>query len=292
MEIFFDALGTTWHITVESAASNEKLREVLMAKTAAFEKRFSRFVDSEVTQFRAAAAGTYPISKELTKLLQYADQLRSLTGGIFDPGIATLLESAGYAANYQLQPDEKLIRQWKLPEWSLNATAKTVTIDGPIVFDLGGFGKGYWIDQLAGELSKQGSMHWIVEGGGDMVASTKSSGESYHIALEYPGRAGMAIGTVELKNQGLAVSDTFKRRWGKWHHLVNGSTKQPVSQIRGVITLAENALIADMMTSAIALSDRRTYTEIGQKLQGEYLVILSDNQVIMSSGWPGEVFSA
>lgn len=216
----FEALGTAWSILIDAPASElseagadlETLRSELIALTDIFDHRFSRFKpDTEATAFRHADSGTYPISPEFTQLLARSDVLRQLTDGAFDPAVGGLLEAAGYDPQYQLKPDANSLATWKLPNWSVNTKDHTLTIDGPVVFDIGGTGKGYWIDVLSQYLLEKGFTYHLVEGGGDMKATTKANGDGYTIALEWPGRPDMAIGVVTLKNQGLAASDVFKR---------------------------------------------------------------------------------
>lgn len=300
MPVFaFEALGTAWNIMIDEPASGlteagfdfESLQNEVIKKTAEFERRFSRFQSgSEVTALREAPAGTYPISPEFTQLLAKSDRLRQLTAGAFDPAVGGLLEAAGYNSTYQLQPQPTALAAWKLPTWSVDAQNQTLTIDGGAIFDLGGIGKGYWIDQISQYLITQGYFHHLVDGGGDMVATTKANGSGYKIALEWPGKPDLAIGTLILKNQGFAASDVFRRRWQHWHHLVNPTLKQSVTQIVGCLAVADSAWQADELTSLLALTDPDQYAAKVAQLGGEYLVVLANQKVIVSPGWPGELF--
>lgn len=296
-QLAFEALGTAWTILIDEPASVEAgfdfdaLRNTLIDKTAVFDQRFSRFKsDTEAVQFRSAAAGTYPISEEFSLILDRADRLRRLTDGAFDPAVGGLLEAAGYDAAYSLQPQAQTIVNWQLPQWQVDTQAQTVTIDGPVIFDIGGTGKGYWIDQLSSYLHEVGLPHHLVEGGGDMMATTKANGEGYRIALEWPGREDMAIGTLTLRNQGFAASDIFRRQWRDWNHLVNVPLKQPVQHLHGVMAVAGSAWQADELTSLLSLTDPHQYAQRVPHVGGEYLVVLADGSVSFSPSWPGELF--
>lgn len=295
----FDALGTTWTILIDQVVEEdegsigqlEQTRLELIKLTNNFELQFSRFIaQSQACQFRHAMAGTYSISSELTHILSRADVLKQLTDGLFDPAIGGLLEILGYDPAYQLKPDVQLLKNWQIPIWSLDESSNLLKIDGPVIFDIGGTGKGYWIDVLSEYLLKVGYPYHLVDGGGDMVATTKANGEGFVVALEWPGRPDMAIGEVALSNQGLAVSDTFRRRWHDWNHLVDWSRKQAVQQINGCMAIASTAWRADEMTSMLALSEASQYSSRVQFLSGEYLVIKSDNQILVSDNWPGQFF--
>lgn len=263
-------------------------RQALVEMVAHFEKRFSRFLlESEVNQFREARPGTHEISEEFSRLLVRADALRGLTQGKYDPAVGRLLEQAGYDPSYRFE-EEKTADEYVLPKWSL--VGRNLTIDGPVVFDLGGIGKGYCIDLVAEFLKERGYVYFLVEGGGDMYGTTKHDGGAYRVALEWPGKPDTAFGIVELRSQGIAVSDSFKRRWKNWHHILDLETKKPVQATIGCAALAKSAFDADCLTSVLFLSSSEVYGKASQELQGEYVVFQENGTVLASQGWPGELF--
>lgn len=295
----FNALGTAWSISIDQAdfafptkSEADGLWEKVVGHTSEFERHFSRFKDrSESRQFVNASAGTYPISKQMTDLLAVAENLRSLTDGAYDPAVGGLMEAAGYTPDYTLTPDEKKLESWHVPVWSLHPKDHTVTIDGPILFDFGGMGKGYWIDQISALLIAEKHPHHLVEGGGDMFATTKADGTGWNVAIEYPGKTDMALGTYVLNNQGLAASDIFRRRWRKWHHFVDVTLKQPTNHIAGCVAVSDSAWKADQITSVLALTDPTKFSDIVDQIGGEFVVLLSNGDANISSNWHGKIFA-
>lgn len=289
METFtFTALGTGWSIMLDTAVFSEALKKQILEDVQSFEHRFSRFLPkSEVNQFREALPGTYAISLEFAVLLKEADKLRVLTDGAYDPAVGGLLEHAGYDATYQLEPDGQEAT-YRIPQWSL--AEQELTIDGAVIFDLGGIGKGYCIDMVADILKQQGERYFLVEGGGDMYGTTKRDGSPYRVALEWPGKPDTAFGVVELNHQGVAVSDSFKRRWGKWHHILDPHTKQPIEGVIGAAAVAPSAFAADCMTSGLFLAPPQKYGELSRALEAQYVVFRQDGTVGVSPQWGGELF--
>ncbi len=280
------ALGTGWSVLVDTPTFPLAHEEEIKNWLAQFERRFSRFIpNSEVNAFRTVTAGTYPISPELFTLLERASELRTLTQGKYDPVAGELLERAGYGqGNFaSLSP-----KGFKPPHWSLEAGS--LVLDGPAVFDLGGIGKGYAIDAVGKQLRELWYAHFLVEGGGDMFGTSKADGSPWHIALEYPGQPELAAGTIELQDQGLAVSDRFRRRFGAWHHIVNPETKEPIHSLDGCAALAPSAWAADCMTSGLFLGREENYQALAQSFQAEYLVFFPRGETLISSHWPGELF--
>lgn len=284
-QIDFQGLGTVWSILVDTDTIVTDLADEIEKVAQNFERRFSRFlVDSEVNAFREAASGSYPVSIELAALLLRADALRQATQGAYNPAIGAVLERAGYGGKQQSKVDPHV-----LTPWSIEGTM--LSLGGPIAFDLGGIGKGYLIDELGKQIDQAGYPYYLVDGGGDLYGTTKRDGRPWRAAVEYPGKPDLAASVVELHHQGLAVSDSFRRRFGKHHHVMNATTQKSVQSMVGCAALAPNAWAADCMTSGLFLGEASCYSELQQLFSAEYMVFLADGQALVSRQWPGEVFS-
>ncbi|MGB4942487.1 MAG: FAD:protein FMN transferase, partial [Candidatus Moraniibacteriota bacterium] len=272
--IDFQGLGTVWSIMIDSDLVPESLRQTIVDFARDFESRFSRFLpDSEVNAFREAVVGTYPLSSEFARLLRRAAELRTLTGGGYDPIVGGVLEGAGYGAQSGVNP---VPYGPVLPTWSI--AGGDLTLDGPIAFDVGGIGKGYCIDRIADLIRTAGYGHFIVDGGGDMFATTKADGQPWRVAIEYPGKPDVAAGIVELCNRGLAVSDSFRRRFGKWHHLVDMGARKSVETVVGCAAVAPDAWAADCMTSGLFFAPPEQFPTLARALAAAYLVFRADGQ--------------
>lgn len=282
----FQGLGTAWSIAVDAPSIPDELSQQVIQYARDFESRFSRFLPkSEVNAFREATAGTYPISAEFARLLARAAELRTLTGGVYDPAVGGVLEGAGYGGQSGLAP----VRYGeRLPVWSISG--EVVMLDGPIAFDLGGIGKGYCIDRIADIIRAAGYDHFIVDGGGDMYGTTKADGRPWRVAIEYPGKPDTAAGVVELCDQGLAVSDTFRRRFGKEHHLMDPNVRKSIETTVGAAAVAPDAWSADCMTSGLFFASPERYGEVAAVLRASYLVFYADGRAVASETWQGELF--
>ncbi len=286
-EFSFDGLGTKWFVRIDGASVTEEVKQNIFHFTQHFEKRFSRFLrESEVNAFRTSHRGLYPISSDFFSLLHQADILRTVTRGRYNPVVASFLEEIGYGNTKNL-PHFNRVRE-DIPQWALKN--QMLFIDGPIAFDFGGIGKGYCIDKIADILKRAGYEYFLVDGGGDMFATTKASGDPFRVAIEYPGKPNMAVGTITLSHQGLAMSDGFRRHFGKWNHLIDMESHQSVETIIGCAGLAKTAFMADSMTSGIFFAPEENYTLLEEQLNAFYLAIKADHTISMSDQWPGEIF--
>lgn len=215
-----------------------------------------------------------------------ADTLRTLTEGRFNPVVASFLEEKGYGMKGKYVPIERSLGD--IPLWAIRH--RSLFIDGPIAFDFGGIGKGYCIDKIVQILKRSGYKYFLVDGGGDMFATTKADGSPFRIAIEYPGKPDMAMGVVDIVHQGLAMSDSFRRRFGKWHHLIDMNSHTLVDKIIGCAGLAPTAFLADCMTSGLFFASQENYTFLEEKFHASYIVFRNDETVLKSDSWSGEMF--
>jgi len=288
--ITFTALGTIWNIRIDGKKIPENTKECLIGMVRRFERRFSRFLsENEASAFCGSPAGRYPMpSPEFLTLLSKAKRLRELTSGRFDPAVASLLDHAGYNASYRFSLDTAL-ENISVPKWDI--VSDELLIDGPISFDFGGIGKGYCIDLVSTFLKENEFFHHIVEAGGDIFATEKIDGSPYKAGIEAPWQEGIIIGTVLLQNQGLAVSDRLKRKWGKWHHIIDVKTKEPVMEIMGCVAIARSAFDADSATSLIFfLNSEEVTNQTIDELGTEYLIFDKQGRAKKSSKWNWPLF--
>lgn len=288
-DLTFTAIGTQWCISFDAEVPDERTKAALFKDIEDFEQRFSRFLaDSEVNAFRHANAGTYRISEEFATLLERAEQVQELTCGVYDPAAGALLEAAGYDAKYSMTPGSG-VETFELPEWSCEG--QMLTLDGPAVFDLGGIGKGYCIDMVSSLLKQHGHEHFVVDAGGDMYATAKANGSPWRVAIQKPGEPDVAVGIVDLLDRALAVSDTFRRRWGAWHHLVDPKQKRSIEDIICVAAVAPTAWDADCATSALFFAPHEHYARVSDTCNAAFLIFKKDDDCLVSPQWDGELFA-
>jgi thiamine biosynthesis lipoprotein len=281
----WEAMGTHWHISVFGEVSDDFWREVEQ-DSFQFEQQFSRFIaESEVNRWsKVSGAGEAEVSDTLAELLLFAQKLKTLTHGAFDPAVGGLLEAAGYDPTYSFSA--KSPEAWRKPEWSISGN--TLHFSGPLVIDIGGYGKGYWIDQLSAKLAKAGYLFHLVDGGGDMFATTKPDGAGWRVAIEVPGKPDEALEVITLNSQALAVSDTQKRAWGEWHHVVDPRQAKPANNVSSAAVVASSAQVADALTTCLMVGERAIWQNLLQYYPAEYL-LTSGSRLEKSTNWIGSI---
>jgi thiamine biosynthesis lipoprotein len=220
-------LGTTWWIelfTPIDEASRQVVKDDLAACLQTFEQRYSRFKpDSLVSRLNREGYVENP-DNDLIEILTYGKKLYQETAGAFNFLLGNVMNARGYDQDYSFTPQAYSDQRVPSPDQDLNITDAKITLSHGAI-DLGGFGKGYVIDQLANRLQ---TIHhipeFLINGGGDIFA-TSEHGEPVTIYLEHPLDPSIMLGTAVINNQGFASSSPHKRQWTKdqttYHHIID-----------------------------------------------------------------------
>lgn len=245
----FPALGTYWWVELFNAdnARQDELTELITSRLTSFDATYSRF-NPESLVYRLNTEGfmaldQVPDPDEFLELLAIGTDLHVDTEGVFNFLTAAAQVAAGYGGADSVRPaaGDTLPN----PEIDLLITDNEIKLERGAV-DLGGFAKGWLIDDLATSLREElGLEHFLINGGGDMFATSTDTGEPIEIVVEHPLVADTFIAKIPLLNQGFAASSTSKRTWEK-----DGTLQQHILQTHNA-TAAAHVIAADAMTADI-----------------------------------------
>ena len=251
------ALGTHWWFDLFGVPlSREKeIADRLISRLNTFEQQYSRFLHTSYIGVLNKTGTLNNPSAELVSLLQFGQKLYRDTGGMFNFLSAHTQVSRGYGSPDSVRADESATIAD--PTVDLVVDRQHITLHRGAV-DLGGFGKGWLIDDLAALLrTSLGVQHFLINGGGDIYASTLPDDSPVAIFVEHPTEQKHIIAKVPLTNQGFAGSGTYKRRWQRagtpQHHIIAEHTADITAH-----TVADTALTADVFATlacAVAPSD-------------------------------------
>lgn len=249
----FPALGTAWWIEISSILTPTEaaeLQSILLTAISEFETRYSRFkTDSLISEINTKRELHSP-DLQLQTILQYGADLYNRTNTYFNFLIGDILNARGYTADYRFTPTTEPT-QAPNPDTALTISEKSIALHEGMI-DIGGFGKGYLIDELARILKECGVSEFLINGGGDMYGTTLD-GAPIQIYLEHPTEPKTFLGTITIQNQGFAASSPFKRHWlhdgHSYNHIV-GDTKQPLASF----VVAKTARDADAFATMVLLA--------------------------------------
>lgn len=263
----FEAIGTHWWIDIFDDITDTELEATkgrFELLCSSFNKEFSRFLpESQISRLNRERVLKNP-SEEYRTLLTFGKKLYLESQTTFNFLNGHILEARGYDANYSFSLNESIAQAVCNPLIDIDISEDKITLHCGNV-DLGGFGKGWLIDKLKDDLITHGVQHFLINGGGDMYATSLPDGEAIAIYLEHPTEAGKYIIETTLLHQGFAASSPFRRRWKTgdktYTHIV---TEGDVPEL-AVFVKAPTTTEADAFTKPCLLLDEDRLLEITER---------------------------
>lgn len=280
----FEAIGTAWQIDTAVPLAPDTAAAV-EGRIKRFDKVWSRFRPDSVVSQIAESGGTWLFDEMDASLLDFYTELHELTDGAVTPLVGRTLSDLGYDADYSLRAvaEPAAVPPWDTIEW---AYPELTTIE-PVLLDVGAAGKGLLVDLISSVLSGHGLNQFTVDASGDLFHNGTSP---IRVALEDPRDPSRAIGVADLDPElALCASATNRRAWGDGlHHVLDGRTGRPASDIVATWVVAESCMWADGLATAHFLTDP---ARLVSRFEHEFVRMHADGRVEWSPNFPGEVFS-
>jgi thiamine biosynthesis lipoprotein len=277
----FEAIGTSWEISSRDDFDITPIR----AEIEDYDKYFSRFIPTSFISTLAKEKGIFEVREDLTTLLLMYLPLYHLTGGLFTPLVGQQLVEAGYDSKYSLK--EKVLHDIPALTDVIEVLDPThIEVKQPVLLDIGALGKGYLIDKVATLMKNSGQKEFIVDAGGDIFVYSESSAAKV-IGLEHPDDPTMVLGTVPVCNQGVCGSAGNRRKWGRFHHIINPKTHSSPEHILAVWVIANSTAIADGLSTALFFAKPDV---LEKQYRFEYVIVYADGTFSSSQPFSGELF--
>lgn len=153
-----------------------------------------------------------------------------------------------------------------------------------VLLDVGAAGKGRLVDLVAQTLGDAGVRRFVVDAGGDL---RHHGDEPLRVGLEHPFDPTRVVGVVELRGNALCASALNNRAWGDGlHHIIDARTGTPPRDVLATWVIADNAMLADGIATALFLTDPPRLHETYRFAFAR----MSANGIEASPGFEGELF--
>ena len=254
---------------------------------------------------RAKAGQVMPISHDLARVLERAQQIAKRSGGAFDVTVGPLTKLWRRARRKKQLPPRGRFRQarelvgYRLLE--VDGRGRTLILKrAGMQLDLGGIAKGYAVDRAMEVLALRGFTRSLVDGSGDLAVGDPPPGrKGWKVEVEslaVPGKAGRESAVVlELSNTAIATSgDAYQSvtiDGRRYSHILDPRTGLGLATSSSVTVIAADATTADALASAISVMGPIE----GQKLIGRtagveslFVTRVGNRRTIYrSQGWQG-----
>jgi FAD:protein FMN transferase len=224
------------------------------------EVNFSRYRSGNVVH-RINHSGGSPVAldEETARLIDYAEECYEISGGMFDITSGALRRVWKFDGSDRVPAQRAIDEVLHLVGWQKVTWAdRSLTLPEGMEIDLGGIGKEYAVDRAATLIAARCPSAFLVNFGGDIVASGPRSGDRPWVAgVDDPRRTGRAaVYRIEFAKGGLATSGDA-RRYVLWKgkrlgHILNPRTGWPVEDAPGSVTVLAHTCMEAGTLSTIA----------------------------------------
>ena len=264
-------MGTTYTVLVVTSevwnqAERVRVRAQIQAALDDVESKMSHFMpSSELSRFnRARNTEPFPVSRETFDVVRHAYQLSEVSGGALDVTVGPLVNAWGFGPVEPAVLPPGAARLARLRDHmgytkvELDPVALTLRKTDPeLECDLSAVAKGYSVDRVAAGLRADGLTRFMVEVGGEIVASgMNQQGGSWRIGIERPVMEGGMQRVVPLRDQAMATSGDYRNvrevDGRLLSHTIDPRTGRPVAhQLASVSVVAELCVVADGLATAL-----------------------------------------
>jgi thiamine biosynthesis lipoprotein len=143
---------------------------------------------------------------------------------------------------------------------------------------LAGIGKGYAVDQAIEALGRFDIKHALVNAGGDIrVIGGKSESIPWRIGIRDPRNKTRIITAVELYDQAIATSGTYRR---SFNDILNPKVGRPAQGVLSSTIIAKTAMDADMLATCMFIETEKVVERVGRLDGVKAFVIRNDGSFL------------
>ncbi len=243
--------GTRVEISIagEDAGKAETAAQAVLARFDELHRKLHAWQPSELERVNAAfAAGAEAaVDPELAGILQDARAYSLQSGELFNPAIGELIRLWGFHADQpqsSIPADETIAALLRAAPSMRDvhvAHGRAWSGNPAVRIDLGGYAKGYALDEAAGILKRHGIRNVLINIGGNVMALGARGERPWKVGIQHPRKPGV-IATLELRDgEAVGTSGDYQRYFEaggrRYCHLIDPRTGKPAGGMQSVTVL-------------------------------------------------------
>ncbi|MBI1284634.1 MAG: FAD:protein FMN transferase [Thiobacillus sp.] len=243
--------GTLVEVSVFGTPESQAQQAIsaVLARFDELHRALHAWQPSELSRLNAALAQGQraPVAPELAAMLRDAQALSMQSSELFNPAIGGLIALWGFHADApQAQvPEAAAIARWvkAAPRMrDLHVENGEAWSDNPAVqLDLGGYAKGYALDEAIRILKAHGIDNALVNIGGNVIALGGHGDRPWRVGIQHPRQPG-TLATLDLMNgEAIGTSGDYQRYFEaggqRYSHLIDPRSGFPATGMQSVTVL-------------------------------------------------------
>lgn len=254
-------------------------------------------------------AGKQPVkvSQEIIDLILFAKKWHELTGGKVNIAMGSVLklwheyrqEGWDDPENAKLPPKDDLVEAAKhtdIEKVIVDEEESTVYLsDTKMSLDVGAVAKGFATELVAREIAEKGFDSGMISSGGNIRAIGKPLDgvrERWGVGIQDPSKSIVSednlLDVIYITDSAVASSGDYQRYYVvdgmKYHHIIDPETLMPADYYRAVTVMAEDAGIADFMSTALFLLPYEDSLSLAKSVHVEAIWVFPDGEVKATEG--------
>ncbi len=241
------------------------------------------------------------ISEELIEFISYCKNAYLSTDGYLNIAMGNLLTlwkaaQKNAEAGTSVPPSNESLNiaseHMDINDIVLNKEENTVFLADPnISLDAGAVGKGYASEKLAEKLKAEGYRNFILNFGGNIVASGhKESEKLWQVAIEDPSNTKNSICKLSLTDCAVVTSGSYYRYFTyggtRYHHIINPHTLYPENHFLSVTVICDSSAFADVASTALfSMTLDEGLSFVSSKPNIEVMWVTNDGSIHYSEGF-------
>lgn len=285
-------MGNQFEFTLIDENENraEENFEIAIEEIRRIETLLTTFSDTSITYKINENAGIKPIEvdNEVFDLIKRCQFISKITQGAFDISYGSLDKRFW---NFDLkmtslpEPEtaKKAVALINYENILLDENNKTVFLKNKgMRIGFGGIGKGYAAEMAKKKLIKNNVLNGIVNASGDLSAwGFQENGEAWTIGIADPNQRKSIFSTFKITNKAVATSGNYEKFIvidnKRYSHTIDPKTGYPISGIKSVTILADNAEIADALATPVTVMGIEVGLNFINQLKTIGCIIIDDN---------------
>ena len=295
-------MGTYYRVTLPSrpaTMSGNELHDAIKERLDRINALMSTYLaDSEVSRFNDCRdPDWFPVSTETATVVSEALQIFHQSEGAFDITVAPLVNLWGFGPvdSEARIPDpasiEKALAKTGARHLHVRLSPPSLKKDlADLQIDLSGIAKGFAVDSIAELLRSLGIADYLVDIGGEMLASGhKGDNLPWRIAIESPAATGTAIQRViALEDLAIASSGDYRQYFEvdghRYSHEIDPATGQPVRhQLVATSVLNNSCMRADAWATALMVMGPLKGPELAERTDLAALFITKQGEAFVET---------
>lgn len=291
-------MGNIFTITVvsEDAIFAEENIQLAIQEIQRIEALFTTYNNESQTNLININAGIEPVKvdEEVFNLIQRSLHISKITQGAFDISYGSIDKSLwNFDKTMTSLPSsetaKKMVHLINYNNIILDSQKQTIYLkEKGMRIGFGGIGKGYAAEMAKKILVKNQVKSGIINASGDLTAwGFQPNGKPWTIGIANPDMPNDAFSYLEISDKAIATSGNYEKfitiDGKKYSHTIDPKTGLPITGIKSVTVISNNAEFADAMATPIAVMGIEKGMFLVNQLPNLHCIVIDENNKIYTS---------